>query len=70
MLNNNKSQNINFCLKVKKKNSTFVILSPFPESTDNASVNFVKYKGDYYVSTESNYMHRVYPDTLESKQKV
>uniref|UniRef100_A0A671SB04 Carotenoid-cleaving dioxygenase, mitochondrial n=1 Tax=Sinocyclocheilus anshuiensis TaxID=1608454 RepID=A0A671SB04_9TELE len=38
--------------------------------TDNASVNFVKYKGDYYVSTETNYIHRVDPDTLESKQKV
>uniref|UniRef100_A0A8C1H1T5 Carotenoid-cleaving dioxygenase, mitochondrial n=1 Tax=Cyprinus carpio TaxID=7962 RepID=A0A8C1H1T5_CYPCA len=41
-----------------------------PKPTDNASVNFVKYKGDYYVSTETNYMHRVDPDTLESKQKV
>uniref|UniRef100_A0A673JI02 Carotenoid-cleaving dioxygenase, mitochondrial n=1 Tax=Sinocyclocheilus rhinocerous TaxID=307959 RepID=A0A673JI02_9TELE len=41
-----------------------------PKPTDNASVNFVKYKSDYYVSTETNYMHRVDPDTLESKQKV
>uniref|UniRef100_A0A672KYB3 Carotenoid-cleaving dioxygenase, mitochondrial n=1 Tax=Sinocyclocheilus grahami TaxID=75366 RepID=A0A672KYB3_SINGR len=41
-----------------------------PKPTDNASVNFVKYKGDYYVSTETNCMHRVDPDTLESKQKV
>ncbi|KAI7812931.1 carotenoid-cleaving dioxygenase, mitochondrial isoform X1 [Triplophysa rosa] len=38
--------------------------------TDNASVNFNKYKGDYYVSTETNFMHRVDPETLETKQKV
>jgi len=49
---------------------TLIFLSLIPEPTDNASVNFVKYKGDYYVSTETNYMHRVDPDTLQSKQKV
>lgn len=49
---------------------TLIPYSPIPEPTDNASVNFVKFKGDYYVSTETNYMHRVDPDTLESKQKV
>ncbi|XP_066514617.1 carotenoid-cleaving dioxygenase, mitochondrial [Hoplias malabaricus] len=38
--------------------------------TDNASVSFVKYKGDYYVSTETNFMHKVDVDTLETKQKV
>uniref|UniRef100_A0A6Q2YIN7 Beta-carotene 15, 15-dioxygenase 2, like n=1 Tax=Esox lucius TaxID=8010 RepID=A0A6Q2YIN7_ESOLU len=38
--------------------------------TDNASVNFVKYKGDYYVSTETNYMRRVDPQSLETKEKV
>ncbi|XP_051967564.1 carotenoid-cleaving dioxygenase, mitochondrial [Xyrauchen texanus] len=38
--------------------------------TDNASVSFVKYKGDYYVSTETNFMHIVDPETLKSKQKV
>ncbi|KAM3868222.1 beta-carotene 15, 15-dioxygenase 2, like [Diretmus argenteus] len=41
-----------------------------PKATDNASVNFVKYKGDYYVSTETNYMRRVHPQTLETKEKV
>ncbi|KAM4620307.1 carotenoid-cleaving dioxygenase, mitochondrial [Polymixia lowei] len=40
------------------------------QSTDNASVNFVKYKGDYYVSTETNFMHRVDPESLESLEKV
>ncbi|KAF7688698.1 hypothetical protein HF521_013505 [Silurus meridionalis] len=38
--------------------------------TDNANVNFVKYKGDYYVSTETNFMHKIDPDTLETKEKV
>lgn len=40
------------------------------EATDNANVNFVKYKEDYYVSTETNYMRRVDPQTLETKEKV
>ncbi|CAG02881.1 unnamed protein product, partial [Tetraodon nigroviridis] len=40
------------------------------EPTDNASVNFVKYKGDYYVSTETNFMHRVDPENLETLEKV
>ncbi|TRY99940.1 hypothetical protein DNTS_004707 [Danionella cerebrum] len=40
------------------------------KASDNASVNFVKYKGDYYVSTETNFMHKIDPETLESKQKV
>ncbi|XP_037536429.1 beta-carotene 15, 15-dioxygenase 2, like [Nematolebias whitei] len=41
-----------------------------PKATDNANVNFVKYKGDYYVSTETNYMRRVDPQSLETKDKV
>lgn len=40
------------------------------EPTDNANVNFVMYKGDYYVSTETNFMRRVDPQTLETKEKV
>uniref|UniRef100_A0A667ZP58 Carotenoid-cleaving dioxygenase, mitochondrial n=1 Tax=Myripristis murdjan TaxID=586833 RepID=A0A667ZP58_9TELE len=35
------------------------------DSTDNASVSFVKYKGDYYVSTETNFMHKVDPESLD-----
>ncbi|KAK2816372.1 hypothetical protein Q7C36_022643 [Tachysurus vachellii] len=46
--------------------SRFEIMKP----TDNANVNVVKYKGDYYVSTETNFMHRIDPDTLETKEKV
>ncbi|XP_056298745.1 carotenoid-cleaving dioxygenase, mitochondrial [Pseudoliparis swirei] len=38
--------------------------------TDNASVSFVKYKGDYFVSTETNFMHKVNPENLETLEKV
>ncbi|XP_068936479.1 carotenoid-cleaving dioxygenase, mitochondrial isoform X4 [Petaurus breviceps papuanus] len=41
-----------------------------PTMTDNTNVNCVKYKGDYYVSTETNYMNKVDPETLEKTEKV
>ncbi|CAL8350585.1 unnamed protein product [Lota lota] len=41
-----------------------------PKASDNASVSFVTYKGEYYVSTETNFMHKVNPETLESTKKV
>uniref|UniRef100_A0A8C6VGH1 Carotenoid-cleaving dioxygenase, mitochondrial n=1 Tax=Naja naja TaxID=35670 RepID=A0A8C6VGH1_NAJNA len=40
------------------------------EETDNCVVNFPVIKGDYFVSTETNQMHKVDLDTLESKEKV
>lgn len=47
------------------------IFSPTPlESTDNANVSFVTYKGDFYVSTETSVMHKVDPETLESTKRV
>ncbi|KAL7834943.1 hypothetical protein SRHO_G00291900 [Serrasalmus rhombeus] len=54
------------------KNIFLRFLSRFEKikPTDNASVSFIKYKGDYYVSTETNFMHKVDPETLETKQKV
>ncbi len=39
-------------------------------ATDNAIVSFVKYKGDFYVSTETNFMRRIDPVSLETKEKV
>lgn len=45
-------------------------LHVWTEPTDNASVNFVKYNEDYYVSTETNYMRRIDPQSLETKEKV
>ncbi|CAB1458505.1 unnamed protein product [Pleuronectes platessa] len=41
-----------------------------PKASDNANVSFVTYKGDYYVSTETNIMHRVDPETLHTTKKV
>ncbi|XP_052432870.1 beta-carotene oxygenase 2b [Carassius gibelio] len=41
-----------------------------PKQSDNANVSFVQYKGDYYVSTETNFMHKIDPQTLETKEKV
>lgn len=39
-------------------------------STDNCSVNYVIYKGDYYVSTETNFMRKVDPASLKTLDKV
>jgi len=33
-------------------------------------VNYVVYKGDYYVSSENIFMYKVDPETLETKEKV
>ncbi|XP_070282137.1 carotenoid-cleaving dioxygenase, mitochondrial isoform X3 [Myotis yumanensis] len=38
--------------------------------TDNTSVNYVRYKGDYYLSTETNFMNKVDIETLEKTEKV
>ena len=52
------------------KHHSDIIHFAIAEPTDNASVAFVKYKGDYYVSTETNFMHRVDPESLDSVEKV
>ncbi|XP_036921488.1 beta,beta-carotene 9',10'-oxygenase isoform X2 [Sturnira hondurensis] len=41
-----------------------------PAITDNTNVNYVQYKGDYYVSTETNFMNKVDIETLEKTEKV
>ncbi|XP_068097058.1 carotenoid-cleaving dioxygenase, mitochondrial-like [Hyperolius riggenbachi] len=48
----------------------FMSYFEMPQSTDNASVQFVKYKKDYCVSTETNIIHKVDPATLETEEKV
>ncbi|XP_030632880.1 beta-carotene oxygenase 2b [Chanos chanos] len=60
------------CMPDPCKNFFQRFLSRFelPKPTDNASVSFVQYKGDYYVSTETNFMHKIDPDTLQTKEKV
>lgn len=40
-----------------------------PAMTDNTNVNYVQYKGDYYLSTETNFMNKVDIETLEKKRK-
>ncbi|XP_067910178.1 carotenoid-cleaving dioxygenase, mitochondrial-like isoform X2 [Heterodontus francisci] len=40
------------------------------KATDNDSVNFARYKGDYYATTETNFIHKVNPSTLETEEKV
>ncbi|KAM4651554.1 carotenoid-cleaving dioxygenase, mitochondrial-like [Discoglossus pictus] len=40
------------------------------DSTDNCVVNYVLYKGDYYVSTETNFMLKVDPEELDTLEKV
>ncbi|XP_077361625.1 carotenoid-cleaving dioxygenase, mitochondrial isoform X2 [Festucalex cinctus] len=46
--------------------SRFEMIKP----TDNGNINFLKYKGDYYVSTETNLMHKVNPENLETLEQV
>nr|XP_009005053.2 carotenoid-cleaving dioxygenase, mitochondrial isoform X1 [Callithrix jacchus]XP_054097534.1 carotenoid-cleaving dioxygenase, mitochondrial isoform X1 [Callithrix jacchus] len=41
-----------------------------PAMTDNTNVNYVQYKGDYYLSTETNFMNKVDIETLEKTEKV
>lgn len=41
-----------------------------PAMTDNTNVNYVRYKGDYYISTETNFMNKVDIETLEKTEKV
>nr|XP_020648833.1 beta,beta-carotene 9',10'-oxygenase isoform X1 [Pogona vitticeps]XP_020648839.1 beta,beta-carotene 9',10'-oxygenase isoform X1 [Pogona vitticeps] len=48
----------------------FMSTFEMPKPTDNCSVNFTVYKGDYYASTETNVMHKVDLETLKSKGKV
>lgn len=51
------------CYRISNSKLSFPL-----EPTDNANMSFVTYKGDYYVSTETNIMHKVDPDTLETEK--
>lgn len=48
----------------------FLSMFELPKATDNGNINFMRYKNDYYVSTETNMMHKVDPETLETKEQV
>ncbi|PNI40674.1 BCO2 isoform 12, partial [Pan troglodytes] len=41
-----------------------------PAMTDNTNVNYVRYKGDYYLCTETNFMNKVDIETLEKTEKL
>ncbi|XP_037697366.1 beta,beta-carotene 9',10'-oxygenase isoform X3 [Choloepus didactylus] len=48
----------------------FISKFELPATTDNTNVNYVQYKGDYYVSTETNIMNKVDIRTLQKTEKV
>lgn len=41
-----------------------------PDFTDNGASNFIKYGNDYYASSETNYISKIDPVTLETLEKV
>uniref|UniRef100_A0A8C5H0D6 Beta,beta-carotene 15,15'-dioxygenase-like n=1 Tax=Gouania willdenowi TaxID=441366 RepID=A0A8C5H0D6_GOUWI len=41
-----------------------------PDFTDNCGNNFIKYGNDYYATTETNYIRKIDPVTLETQDKV
>ncbi|OCT72536.1 beta,beta-carotene 9',10'-oxygenase isoform X2 [Xenopus laevis] len=50
--------------------SRFLSRFEIPKPTDNGNINFMRYQNDYYVSTETNLIHKVDPELLETKEKV
>uniref|UniRef100_A0A3Q4GSZ2 Beta-carotene oxygenase 1 n=1 Tax=Neolamprologus brichardi TaxID=32507 RepID=A0A3Q4GSZ2_NEOBR len=41
-----------------------------PDFTDNGASNFIKYGNDYYATSETNYISKIDPVTLETLEKV
>ncbi|XP_077480721.1 beta,beta-carotene 15,15'-dioxygenase [Stigmatopora argus] len=41
-----------------------------PDFTDNGASNFIKYGQDYYATSETNYIRKIDPVTLETQDKV
>lgn len=41
-----------------------------PDFTDNCLINFMKCGEDFYVTTETNYIRKINPQTLETLEKV
>lgn len=41
-----------------------------PDFTDNGASNFMKYGNDYYATSETNYIRKIDPVTLETQDKV
>lgn len=41
-----------------------------PDFTDNGASNIIKYGNDYYATSETNYICKIDPVTLETQDKV
>lgn len=41
-----------------------------PDFTDNGASNIIKYGNDYYATSETNYIRKIDPVTLETQDKV
>lgn len=41
-----------------------------PDFTDNGASNFIKYGNDFYATSETNYIRKIDPVTLETLDKV
>lgn len=41
-----------------------------PDFTDNGASNFIKYGNDYFATSETNYIRKIDPVTLETQDKV
>uniref|UniRef100_A0A8C6TB64 Beta-carotene oxygenase 1 n=1 Tax=Neogobius melanostomus TaxID=47308 RepID=A0A8C6TB64_9GOBI len=41
-----------------------------PDFTDNGASNFIKYGNEYFATSETNYIRKIDPDTLETQDKV
>lgn len=41
-----------------------------PDFTDNGASNFIKYGQDYFATSETNYIRKIDPVTLETQDKV
>lgn len=41
-----------------------------PDFTDNCGNNFLRYGKDYYATSETNYIRKIDPVTLETQDKV
>nr|XP_020462100.1 beta,beta-carotene 15,15'-dioxygenase-like [Monopterus albus] len=41
-----------------------------PDFTDNGASNFIKYGNEYYATSETNYLRKIDPVTLETQDKV
>jgi len=41
-----------------------------PDFTDNCANNIIKYGNDYHATSETNYIRKIDPITLETQEKV